>query len=158
MTDCLVMATEKKISIPYVYHSTRIRVDTEVCKAYFEQYQNDIKDYVMPEMGKFSEDLKHPKWFGLLEYSLPDPAFAFLRYTVTRPLKLLVGKRCDPCEGLDGYVLQGYAFNYTLCLFRPWECLDPEYVHIKNPKADGGDNDEQILADLTAIWDMLNRI
>lgn len=128
------MSTEKvkTVSIPHVFHSTELDADVKAA------------DY-----------LKQPRWFVFSEYGHPekkDYLPLFLRYEVKKPLTLCVDSKCEAREGLDGYVVrQGYA--YALCLFRPSECLDPEFVHVKNPKS--YTDEASIDADVEAINKML---
>lgn len=156
MSKTAKILSVKTVNIPYVYHSTTVREDTAESKKYFQQFMN-YKDYALPEIGKFSEDLKHPKWFLLSEYGLCDNndekiTTVFLRYDVKRPLKLVVGNICSSSEGVDGYVRR-YAYTYELCLFNPSECIDSKYTIIKPKKY--SDN-KDINSDVERITKMLS--
>lgn len=134
MTSIFNMSTEKvkTVSIPHVFHLTDLDADV-----------------------KSADYLKQPRWFVFSEYGHSenkDFLPLFLRYEVKKPLTLFYGSKCEPREGLDGYVIsEGYT--YIVHLFRPSECLNPEFVHIKNPK-DYTDA-ASIKADVKAIKKML---
>lgn len=145
----------KTVSIPYVYHTTVIREDTKASQAWFVEHQKDQKDYVLPEKGKFPEDLSRPMWFMLSEHGfMPREGVSsvFLQYEVKRPLKLQIGKSCAPCLELDGYARR-YNFGYELCLFRPSECLKTKYVQIQHPETDP--DGDTIQKDLDAVEEWL---
>jgi hypothetical protein len=137
-------------NIQYIYHTTAIREDTKESADWFRHYEK-YKDFVMPEIGHVSEDLKNPKYFMLSEYgsmSHKNLSTKFLRYEVIKPLKLIYGKKCKESKEIDGYI-QPYGYTYELCLFHPSDCLSSKYTIIEHPQI--YQNSEDITRDLEKI-------
>lgn len=131
--------------------------DTIQSKAWFQEIQEKNKKVVIPKIGEFLEDLQHIKWFSLSEYETSSTGYGVsyvcLRYSVKRPLKLLMGRACQITDKLDGYIRK-YMYTYVLCLFRPFECLDPQYSIIMEPKI-FSDN-ETITREIKLIEEMIS--
>lgn len=156
----------KVITVPlsYLYHTTMLNLDDKETEYNYADRPDCYPHWVKPEPGKFSTNLEDYKWFTITAASSyadwsSKERWAFLRYKVKRPLKLL-DVRCyddgspeymearnpdDPryLAGVDGYIGRGYDEPTETMLVRPKEVLDPNftllpYVPVSFPAISGG--------------------
>jgi len=149
------------VDLPYLFHTTAIR--NHRSKAHCEEIEQTLISYGI-EKGKFSLDVKHPKYFTLHPFENFCSPWAiddvFLAYQTSRPLRLVdarkpntivydkkglfVSQRTEDAQNLlaqsDGW-LADCDDAYEVHLFRPYETLCSGYdvvnCNIRFPVATG---------------------
>lgn len=133
-------------NIKKLYHSTAVRDETS--KEYFEELVEYTPGYILPEIGSYSKDLNHSKFFTVTDgctYFF-NCTWVFLEYDVIKPIKLfdMYNFIIDRCYNelpisefnsvrnnlvellgksgkIDGYIDKEDCVE--ICLFRPGECV-----------------------------------
>lgn len=139
----------RTVDLPYLYHTTALNLEDEFTARNYAERPDAYPHWVLPEPGRFSTNLRDHKWFTVTaasSYAELDPweRWAFLRYKVTRPLRLLDVRR-EPDDSplyqevrnpksalyqnreLDGYVGRGTEDLTEIMLLRPEEVVEDTY-------------------------------
>lgn len=128
------------LNIGYLFRTVVVRNENNL--DHFEEIAADSEGFDIPAIGAFNKDPNHNKWFTPLPvYSYGDywtnNDYAFLQYTVKKPLKLIdrpdnfslsITIEYIEREGLDGYI--GKEDTCEIYIHKPLECLHQAIIQL----------------------------
>ena len=128
------------INIGYLFRTVVVRNNLNY--EHFKDIQDDDPEYDIPEIGHFNSQLNKNNWFTILPYNSYGDTYtvndyAFLQYTVKKPLKLINKSsfydQKTIFEYINKYDLDGYIGRediHEIYLVNPDKCVYTEIIQL----------------------------